>query len=338
MHASSLGNDGEEETSMIRLFVLALGACATLAGAAAWADGAYPQQSIRLLIPAEAGGGADFIGRLISPRLSQILGQTVVVENKPGASGTIAGNTVARAKADGYTLVLAQSTSIVAAQHMYKELAYDPLNDLAPVTLVALVPNILVVNPKSGIKNVNDLVARAKVKPNAVGYGSSGYGSPSHLAGKMFEKLAGVQMLHVPYKGAGPTTTALLGGQIDAMFAPITAVLPLIKNHQLLALGVTTPQRLAMLPEVPTIAESGLPGFDINSWFGLFAPANTPASMIARLNDAVAQTLKDPRVAEAIDTQAAEPVGNTTAAFVAFLQTENEKTMRLIENTGAKAN
>lgn len=323
---------------MIRRAALLLGACAMLAATAARADGGAQQQTIRMLIPAEAGGGADFIGRLISPRLSQILGQTVVVENKPGASGTIAGNTVARAKGDGATLVLAQSTSIVAAPHMYKQLAYDPLNDLAPITLVALVPNILVVNPKSGINSVADLIAHAKVKPNAVGYGSSGYGSPSHLAGKMFEKLAGVQMLHVPYKGAGPAITALLGGQIDAIFAPVTAVMPLVKTNQLRVLGVTTAQRLAMLPDVPTIAESGLPGFDINSWFGLFAPADTPPAVIARLNDAVAQTLKDPKIAQAFDTQAAEPVGNTTDAFVAFLKVENQKTIQLIANTDAKMN
>lgn len=323
---------------MIRKLLLASGACAMLAGTMAWAADAYPLQPVRLLIPAEAGGGADFIGRLISPRLSQILGQTVVVENRSGASGTIAGNMVARSKADGYTLVLAQSTSIVAAPYMYKQLAYDPLKDLAPITLVALVPNILVVNPASGLQNVSDLVALAKSRPGAVSYGSSGYGSPSHLAGEMFEKLAGVQALHVPYKGAGPTTTALLGGQIQAMFAPVTAVLPLVKNHQLKALGVTTAQRLATLPDIPTIAESGLPGFDINSWFGLFAPANTPPEVIARLNDAVAQTLKDPKVAEAIASQASQPIGNSTRAFASFLLDENQKTVGLIRKIGAKMN
>jgi tripartite-type tricarboxylate transporter receptor subunit TctC len=301
------------------------------------AAAAYPDQPIRLLVPAEAGGGTDFIARVIGPKLSGILGQSVVIENRAGASGTIAGNAVAKAKPDGYTLVLAQSTSIVAAQHIYKHLSYDPLKDLAPITLVALVPNLLVVNAHSDTKSVVDLVTLAKSKPGSVSYGSSGYGSPSHLAGKMFEKMADVKMLHVPYKGAGPASTALLGNQIYAMFAPINAVLPMVRGNQLRALGVTTSDRLATLPDMPTLSEAGLPGFDINSWFGLFAPAGTPPEVIERLNQAVALTLKDPKVVRALTEQASEPVGNSTAAFVSFIQAENEKAINLIQDTAAEA-
>jgi tripartite-type tricarboxylate transporter receptor subunit TctC len=314
-----------------------MGVVLVLAGAALPAAAAYPDQPIRLLVPAEAGGGTDFIARVIGPRLSGILGQSVVIENRAGASGTIAGNAVAKAKPDGYTLVLAQSTSIVAAQHIYKHLSYDPLKDLAPITLVALVPNLLVVNAHSDTKSVVDLVTLAKSKPGSVSYGSSGYGSPSHLAGKMFEKMADVKMLHVPYKGAGPASTALLGNQIYAMFAPINAVLPMVRGNQLRALGVTTSDRLATLPDMPTLSEAGLPGFDINSWFGLFAPAGTPPEVIERLNQAVALTLKDPKVVRALTEQASEPVGNSTAAFVSFIQAENEKAINLIQDTAAEA-
>lgn len=322
---------------MFRLIPVAAGLLLSLSAACPPAAAAYPDQPIRLLVPAEAGGGADFIARIIGPRLSEALGQTVVVENRSGASGTIAGAAVAKAKPDGYLLVLAQSTSIVAAPHIYKQLTYDPLSDLAPVSLVAVVPNLLVVNIHSDVKSVPDLVALARSKPGTLSYGSSGYGSPSHLAGKMFETLANVEMLHVPYKGAGPASTALLGNQIQAMFAPITAVLPMVKNHQLRALGVTTAERVAMLPDMPTVAETGLAGFDINSWFGLFAPAQTPPDVIGRLNEAVAHVLKDPKVAQALKAQASEPVGNSTQDFVAFLESEKKKTIGLIESTAAEA-
>lgn len=322
---------------MIRLPLLASLACALLMGTAAQAQGVYPSQPVRLLVPAEAGGGADFIARSIGQRLSEALGQSVVIENKSGASGTIAGNAVAKSKPDGYMVVLAQSTSIVSAPHIYKTLPYDPLKDLAPITLVALVPNLLVVHPDSSVKTVADLLALAKAKPGTVTYGSSGYGSPSHLAGKMFEKIAGVEMLHVPYKGAGPASTALLGNQIQAMFAPITVALPLVKSGQLRALGVTTAQRLPSTPDIPTVAESGLPGFDINSWFALFAPAGTPPAVITRLNKAVAETLKDSKVRSAIESQAAEPVGNTAQQLAEFVASENGKAIELIKDTGAKA-
>jgi tripartite-type tricarboxylate transporter receptor subunit TctC len=322
---------------MFRSACAAIAVLLSVAGIAPYAVAAYPDQPIRLLVPAEAGGGTDFIARVIGPRLSGILGQTVIIENRAGASGTIAGNAVAKAKPDGYMLVLAQSTSVVAAQHIYKQLSYDPLKDLAPITLVALVPNLLVVNAHSSVRSVDDLIALAKSKPGAISYGSSGYGSPSHLAGKMFEKMAGTKMLHVPYKGAGPASTALLGGQIEVMFAPINAVLPMVRGNQLRALGITTKDRLTALPDIPTVSESGLPGFDINSWFGLFAPAHTPPDVIARLNEAVALTLKDPKVMQVLRDQAAEPVGNSTAAFVSFLQAENSKTINLIQDTAAEA-
>jgi tripartite-type tricarboxylate transporter receptor subunit TctC len=319
---------------MKKLFAVVMGVWLMALSAVAQADDPYPQQSIRLVVPAEPGGAADFIARLISPVLSASLGQAVVVENKSGASGTIAGNLVAKSKPNGYTLLMAQNTSIVIAPHLYKHLPYDTLKDLAPVSLVISVPNILVINPNVPAKTVGEFIALAKAKPGTFSYGSAGIGSPSHIAGEMFDKDAGVQMLHVPYQGSAPAVTALLGNQIPAMFAPITAVLPLVRANQLRALGVTTAGRLPSLPNIPTIAESGVPGFDISSWFGLFAAANTPPEIIARLNRAVAEALKDPRVSAAIAKMASAPVGNSSAAFTALVRTEDQQYADLLKKIG----
>ncbi|MDB5765007.1 MAG: tctC5 [Herminiimonas sp.] len=322
------------DTPMKRLLALAVGVCLTATGATAQADDAYPQRPIRLIVPADPGGGADSIARLLSPSLSATLGKSVIVENKSGASGTIAAGLVAKSEHNGYTLLLAQSTSIVIAPHIYEHLPYDTLKDLAPVTLVVRVPNILVVNPLLPAQTVAEFIALARAKPSGLSYGSSGIGSPSHLGGKMFEKEVGVQMIHVPYRGAGPALTALLGNQIQAMFAPINAVMPFVKSNRLRALGVTTAERLAAFPNVPTIAESGLAGYEISSWFGIFAPAHTPPEIITRLNRAVAQALKDPRIADAIARDASEAVGNSPEAFAAFVRDEDGKYAAMLKNIG----
>lgn len=314
---------------MFKQLAYALG-LSMLLGAGAQAEGSFPNHEITLYVPASAGGGADLITRSVAPKLSELLGQGVIVENKPGASGTIAGNAVAKAKPDGYTLVMAQSTSIVSAPHLYKDLPYGPLKDLTPVSLVALVPNILVVKPQSEIKSVKDLARIAAERPGKLTYGSSGLGAPTHLAGRMFETMAKVKMLHVPYKGAGPAVTALLGGEVSMMFAPLNAVRPLIAGKELVPLGVTTGTRLADFPDVPAIAEEGLPGFDINSWFGVFAPAGTPPEVIARLQAGIATALKDPAVSQRMTAQGAIVVGNTTAEFQKFVQTEDAKYTELI--------
>jgi tripartite-type tricarboxylate transporter receptor subunit TctC len=324
------------ETRMKQLIALTIGVCLTTLSVTTQAEDSYPQQSIRLLVPAEPGGAADFIARLISPVLSTSLGQTVVVENKSGASGTIAGNLVAKSKPNGYTLLMAQNTSIVIAPHLYKHLPYDTLKDLAPVSLVISVPNILVVNPNVPANTVKDFITLMKTKPGAFSYGSAGIGSPSHIAGEMFDKDAGVQMVHVPYQGSAPAVTALLGNQIPAMFAPITAVLPLVRAHQLRALGVTTATRVPSLPNLPTIAESGVPGFSISSWFGLFAAASTPPEIVARLNRAVAEALKDPRVSAAIVNMASEPVGNSSGAFATLVKDEDRHYADLLKKIGPR--
>lgn len=321
---------------MKKLFALTVATCLTLTGVTAHADDTYPQQTIRLVVPASPGGGADSIARLVSPGLSASLGQPVVVDNKAGASGTIAGGLVAKSKPNGYTLLMAQSTSIVIAPHIYEQLSYNTLKDLVPVTQVIRVPNILVVNPQVPAKTVAEFIALAKSKPGVLNFGSAGIGSPSHVAGEMFDKQTNIKMMHVPYQGSGPAVIALLANQIQAMFAPITAVLPLIKSNKLRALGVTTIARQSALPEIPTIAESGVPGFDINSWFGIFVPAGTPPDIIARLNRDIVQVLKDPRVASAIAQQASQPVGNTPQEFATLVHNENQQFATLIKDIGTQ--
>ncbi|MNK11140.1 Tripartite tricarboxylate transporter family receptor [compost metagenome] len=321
---------------MKKLFAFTVATCLALTGAIVHADDTYPQQTIRLVVPASPGGGADSIARLVSPGLSASLGQPVVVDNKAGASGTIAGNLVAKSKPNGYTLLMAQSTSIVIAPHIYEQLSYNTLKDLVPVTQVIRVPNILVVNPQLPAKTVAEFIALAKAKPGALNFGSAGIGSPSHVAGEMFDKQTNIQMMHVPYQGSGPAVIALLANQIQAMFAPISAVLPLIKSNKLRALGVTTIMRQTALPDIPTIAESGVPGFDINSWFGVFVPAGTPPEIIARLNRDIVQVLKDPRVVSAIAQQASQPVGNSPQEFSTLVRNENQQFAALIKEIGAQ--
>jgi len=321
---------------MKKLFALTMVTWMAVASGFAHADDTYPQQTIRLIVPASPGGGADSIARLINPGLTASLGQPVVVDNKAGASGTIAGALVAKSKPNGYTLLMAQSTSIVIAPHIYENLSYNTLKDLVPVTQVVRVPNILVINPQVPAKTVAEFIALAKAKPGVFNFGSAGIGSPSHVAGEMFDKQTNIQMMHVPYQGSGPAVVALLANQIQAMFAPITAVLPLIKSNKLRALGVTTADRQAALPDIPTIAESGVPGFDINSWFGVFVAAGTPPEIIARLNRDIVQVLKDPRVASAIAQQASQPVGNSPQEFATLVHNENQQFAKLIKELGAQ--
>lgn len=315
---------------MIKSFLLALGACAMLTGIAAHAQETYPDRTIKLIVPSSPGGAADFLARIISPGLSHLLGQSIVVENKPGASGTIAGSMIARSKPDGYTLDMAQAASVVAAPYIYKHLPYDPSKDLAPVALVAKFPYILEVNAKSDIKSLADLIAKAKARPGTITFGSAGLGTPSHLAGEMLQEMAGIKMIHVPYKGAGPAANALLANQINAVFVVSSSAIPMLKGKEVRALAISTAQRKASAPDIPTIAELGYPGFDITSWFGVFAPAGTPPSVIAKLNKDIAQTLKDPKVDEYFKRLAIDAGGGSPTQFVEFIEAESRTAKRLI--------
>lgn len=306
---------------------------APLAPAAA-AD--YPDNSIRLIIPAAPGGGADYLARTIGAKLAQSMGQTVIADNRPGASGIIAVELTTKAPADGYTLLMAQSTSVVIAPHLYKKVHYNTLRDLIPITLVATVPNILVVNAKVPANSVKELIALMKAHPGAFNFGSAGYGAPSDLAGEMFNHMAGVKMTNVPYKGAGPAVAALLVGDVQVMFAPLVAAMPMIKSHQLKALAVTSATRSAAVPDLPTIAEATLPGFDISSWFGLFAPAATPQAVIDKLYLETTKALQTDDIKKQFALQGAKPVGDTPQEFASFVRTEDVKYKKLIKDTGVQ--
>ena len=316
-------------------WLCAFASMAAIAFSAQAAD--YPEKPIRLLVPAAPGGGADFVARILGVKLTEALGQTVVVENRAGASGTIAADNAAKSAADGYTLLMGQSTSVVIAPHLYKKLGYDTLRDLAPVTLVAQVPNILVVHPSVPARTVSEFIALARAQPELLNYGSSGNGAPSHLAGEMFKSATGVKMVHVPYKGAGLAVNGLIAGEIQVMFAPIVAVLPQVKAGRLRALAVTSATRSAAAPELPTLAESGLPGYEISSWFGLFAPANTPAPVIERLYRETAKALQSPDVRERFAREGAEPVGSSPADFTGYVRAEYAKYTRIVRDSGIKA-
>lgn len=322
---------------MFRSFFAVMGACAVLAAGPAQAQEAYPTRVITLIVPSSPGGGADFLARFIGPPLAQLLGKPIVIENKPGASGTIAGSFVSKAKPDGYTLIMAQAASIVAAPYVYKHLTYDPLTDLAPVALVAKLPNILAVSAKSDIKSLADLIARAKARPGTVTFGSSGFGTPSHLAGEMLQEVAGIKMIHVPYKGAGPAANALLANQIDAMFVLSSAALPMLNGKEIRALAVSSAQRSPTVPDIPTVAELGFPGFEVNSWFGVFAPAGTPVHVIEKLNTDIARVLKDPKAEKAFKNLSMDAGGGSPAQFRKFIDAEGKVAKRLIAKSGAVA-
>lgn len=296
----------------------------------------YPSKNIRLIVPAAPGGGADFLARIVGLKLSEALNQTVVIDNRAGASGTIAADLTAKSAGDGYTVLMGQSTSIVIAPQIYQKLNYDTLRDLKPVTLVAEVPNVLVVHPSVPANSVKEFIALAKAKPGVLNFGSSGKGAPTHLAGEMFKTATGTSLVHVPYKGAGPSVNALIAGEIQVMFAPIVAVLPHVKTGRLRALAVTSANRSAAAPELPTLAESGLTGYDISSWFGLFVPSSTPDAVVDKLYRETARLLKTPDVIERFSKEGAEPAGNTPANFSNYVRQEYVKYTKVIKDNGIK--
>ena len=319
------------------MYIRCLLIAATLACAAAATQASdYPDKPIKLIVPSAPAGAADFFSRILTVPLGQTLGQSVVIDNKAGASGTIGADMVAKSPPDGYTLLMAQSTSVAIAPHLYKKVAYDTLKDFIPVTLVALVPNILVVNPSLPVNNVKELIAYAKAKPGTLNFGSAGSGAPSHLAGEMFKGAAGVDMVHIAYKGAGPAVNALLANEVQLMFAPIVAVLPQVKAGRLKAIALTSAEPSAAMPGLPTIGQS-LPGYEISSWFGLFAPARTPQAVVDRLYKETARIVKTADIKERFAREGAEAVGNTPAEFAAFVRSEYTRFEKVVKDSGATA-
>jgi tripartite-type tricarboxylate transporter receptor subunit TctC len=305
---------------------LALAACAPFAAAQG-----YPAKPISFVVPFPPGGTTDVLARALAQDLAKSLGQPIIVENKPGAGATIGADYVAKAKPDGHTLLMGAVHHAIASS-VYKNLPYDFQKNLTPVTMVAMVPNVLVVNPQVPAKSVKELVAQAKAAPGKLTYGSNGMGTAQHLIGAQFEQNAGVSLVHVPYKGSGPLSTDLLGGQINMTFDTITPVLQHVKSGKLRALAVTTSKRSPALPDVPTLDESGLKGFNIGTWFGLLAPAGTPPEVVTRLNTEVNRILQTPEFRKRMDDIGAEPIGNTPAQMAAQIKTDTERFAKLVKD------
>ena len=298
---------------------------------------AYPTKPVTVVVPFAAGGTTDILARVIGQALNKELGQPVVVDNRAGAGGNIGAALAAKAPADGYTLFMGTVGTHAINQSLYKKLPFDPIKDFQPLTRVAMVPNLLVANPTKPYKTVKELVAYAKAHPGKVNFGSSGSGSSIHLSGELFNALAGVQMVHVPYKGSAPAVTDLLGGQIDIMFDNMPSAIQHVRSGKLRPIAVTTAKRSPELPDVPTIAEAGVPGYEATSWFGMFAPANTPAPVVAKLNTALVKVLADPEVKKKLAEQGAEPYSEKPEQFAEFIRKETAKWSKVVKDSGASA-
>jgi len=296
----------------------------------------YPARPIRWVVPYPPGGPLDIVARVVGQKLAERLGQSVVIDNRAGAGGNIGADLVAKAPPDGHSIVMGAVATHAINVHLYARLPFDPIRDFAPVVLITQVPNILVVNPGLPAKSVKDLIALARQKPGALSFGSGSIGSAGHLAGELFKRLAGVEMVHVPYKGAAPAVADLLAGQVQLMFDNLASALPNVKAARLRALAVTTAKRSPQVPELPTIAEAGLAGFDVSTWFGIFASAGTPATRVDRLNREVIAILEQADVKERLALLGAEPAGGSPQAFAAFVRTELEKYGKVVRAAGAK--
>ena len=313
---------------------LGLGLGASALALAQQAPANWPTRPISLVVPFPAGGTTDVLARALADKLSQSLGQPVVVESKPGAGATLGADYVAKAKPDGYTLLMGAVHHTIATS-VYKKLPYDFQKDLAPITVVAMVPNVLVINAaNTPAKNVAELVALAKAEPGKLAYGSNGNGTAQHLIGTQFQSSTGTTLLHVPYKGSGPLTTDLLGGQVAMSFDTITPVLQHIKSGKLRALAVTTARRSSVLPDVPTLEEAGLKGFDIGTWFGVLAPAATPKEIVARLNTEMVKIIRSPDFAQRMQAIGAEPLGGTQEEMARQIREETAKFGKLVKEGG----
>lgn len=305
-----------------------------LGGTSALAQ-AYPTKPVTIIVPFAAGGTTDILARIIGQALTAELGQSVVVDNRAGAGGNIGGQAAAKATPDGHTLFMGTVGTHAINASLYKKMPFDPVKDFAPLTRVANVPNLLVANPAQPYKSVKDLIAYAKANPGKVNFGSSGNGSSIHLSGELFKSLAKVDMQHVPYKGSAPAVTDLLGNQIGIMFDNMPSAIQHVRSGSLVPLAVTTAKRSPELPSVPTIAEAGVPGYEATSWFGMFAPAGTPAPVLAKLNAAIVKVLAQPDVKNKINEQGAEVYSETPEQFAAFIQAESVKWGKVVKESGA---
>lgn len=317
----------------IRCFGAALLSVAALATAQAQG---YPNKPVRLIVPYPAGGTTDIIARVAAQQLSERLKQPFVVENKGGANGAIGSAEVARAPADGYTLLMGTASTHGINSAVYKSLPYDAVKDFAPVTIVASTPNIIAVHPSVPAKNLQELLALARAQPGKLNYGSTSLGGSPHMSAELLKMMAHVDMLHVPYKGAAPMLTDLMGGQVQVGFDNLPSTINFVRSGKVRAIAVTTAQRWPGAPEIPTVAESGVPGYEVSGWFGLLAPAGTPPAVLKTIQQAIAEAVKQPEVNKQMLDLGALPVANTPEAFAALVQADVAKWREVVKSTGVK--
>jgi tripartite-type tricarboxylate transporter receptor subunit TctC len=297
---------------------------------------AYPTHSIKLIVGYAPGGGADIMGRLIAQQLAEALKQSVVVENRPGAGQNIAASLVAKAPADGYTLLMS-SSALALNINLYPSLDYDPVKDFAPVSMIAQAPNLLVVRETLPVNSVAELIAYAKKSPGAINFSSSGSGSTQHLSAELFKLKTGISATHIPYKGTIPSVTAVISGEVDFTFANIPSVKQFVVNHKLKALAITTAKRSPLLPDVPTLEEAGITGMDVAAWYGVLAPAGTPTAVVARLNAVISEAVKRPDFQKQLESLGADPIVQSSEYFRRFLGDDIARWEKIIKLAHAKA-
>ena len=333
MTARSIWFGRRSRAAALRIACIAAAAATFASGAIAQS---YPAKPVRLVVPYAPGGAVDIIARATAQELTKRLGQQIIVDNRTGAGGNIGSDTVAKAPPDGYTLLMASPANTINSS-LYTKMPYDPLRDLVPIALIGSVPSVMVANPSLPVKDIKQLIALAKAKPGALTYGSGGSGTTEHLAGEMFKSFAGIDLLHVPYKGGAQVMIDLMGGQVALMFSNQLGVLPHIKAGKLKALGVASAGRSAALPDVPTFAEAGFPDFKVSVWWGVMGPAGMPKEIVNQLNREIVAGLASPEMKGRLQTMSAQPIGGTHEQFAAFFAAETKRWAPIVKASGAKA-
>ena len=325
---------GKHRSTTRRLMGIAAG-CALAFSHGPVSAQAFPAKPIRMVVPFAPGGPTDIVGRAIAQRMTETFGQTVIVDNRAGAGGVVGADLVAKAPADGYTVLLCSTGAMAINPGLMPNIPYDSVRDFAPLSLVVTIPYLLLVSSTSPIQSVQALIAAAKAKPGQMNYGSAGTGSTSHLAGELFKSMAKIDLVHVPYKGSAPAATDLIGGQLQTMFDAVAVALPLVRGGKLRPLGISTTKRSQLVPDVPTIAEAGVPGYEVATWHGICAPAGTPRPVVTALNQAIVQAVHHPETKQRLVSIGADVVGSTPEEFGRFLASELAKWSRIIKQSGA---